>query len=55
MKHSIIATTLLFRVDTRDYFGFALNDAINRFVANKIKNHPVDINEMVQKKRRHLE
>ena len=32
MKYSIITAALLFKVDTRDYFGFALNHAINRFI-----------------------
>ena len=36
MKYSIITITLLFKVDTRDYFDFALNDAINRYVREKI-------------------
>lgn len=36
MKYSIITATLLFKVDTRDYFGFALNDAISRYVREKV-------------------
>ena len=38
MKYSIITATLLFKVDTRDYFGFALNHAISRYVADDIKD-----------------
>lgn len=38
MKYSIIAATLLFKVDARDCFGFALNDAINRYVVDNIKD-----------------
>lgn len=38
MKYSIITATLLFKVDTRDWFGFALNDAINRYVVDNIKD-----------------
>lgn len=34
MKYSIIVAALLFKVDTRDYFGFALNDAIYRFITD---------------------
>lgn len=37
MKYSIITATLLFKVDTRDYFGFALNDAMNRYIIEKVK------------------
>ena len=37
MKYQIITATLLFKVDTRDCFGFALNDAINGYVIDNIK------------------
>lgn len=37
MKYSTITATLLFKVDTRDYFGFALNDAINRVLFDRFK------------------
>ena len=37
MKYSIITAALLFKVDTRDCFGFALNDAINRVIMDRIK------------------
>lgn len=36
MKYSIITTALLFKVDTRDYFGFALSGAIDRYVGEKV-------------------
>lgn len=32
MKYSIITDALLFKVDTKDNFGFALNHAINSFI-----------------------
>ena len=31
MKHSIIVTTLLFKVDTRDYCGLVYMIAMNKF------------------------
>lgn len=37
MRYSIIAATLLFKVDTRDYFGFAFSGAINKVVMNRFK------------------
>ena len=36
MNYSIITATLLFKVDTRDYFGFALSGAIDRYVKEKV-------------------
>jgi len=36
MKYSIITAALLFKVDTRDYFGFALNYAVNRFIRDGV-------------------
>ena len=39
MKYSIVTATLLFKVNTIDYFGFALNDAINRYVVDNIKDN----------------
>lgn len=41
MKYSIIAAALLFKVDTRDYFGFAMSDAINKVVANRFKKDKI--------------
>ena len=38
MKYSIVTATFLFKVDTRDWFGFALNDAISRYVVDNIKD-----------------
>ena len=38
MKYSIITATLLFKVDTRDYCGFAYMSAINRFVFENMVN-----------------
>lgn len=38
MKYSIFTAALLFKVDTRDWFGFALNDAINRYIVDNIKD-----------------
>ena len=38
MNYSIITAALLFKVDTRDYFGFAFSDAINKVVMNRFKN-----------------
>lgn len=43
MNYSIITATLLFKVDTRDYFGFALSGAIDRYVKEKV------IKEMYEK------
>ena len=37
MKYSIITAALLFKVDIRDYFGFALNGAINKVVVDRFK------------------
>ena len=37
MKYSIITATLLFKVDARDCFGFALNDAINSMLLIKLR------------------
>ena len=37
MKYSIIITTLLFKVDARDYFGFAYISAMNMFYFGNIK------------------
>ena len=36
MKYSLIVANLLYKVDINDYFGFALNYAINKYVNHKI-------------------
>lgn len=36
MKYSLIVANLLYKVDIDDYFGFALNYAINKYVSHKI-------------------
>lgn len=37
MKYSLITATLIYKVDIRDYLGFALNNAINKIIIDKIK------------------
>lgn len=37
MKLSLATAGLLYKVDINDYFGFALNDAINKIIIDKIK------------------
>lgn len=37
MKYSIITAALLFKVDTEDFCGFTLYDAINKVVINRLK------------------
>lgn len=33
---SLITTKLIIKVDTTDYYGFALNEALNKYCLNKI-------------------
>lgn len=37
MKYSLLTSSLLYKVDINDYFGFALNNAINKIIIDKIK------------------
>lgn len=36
MKLSLAAANILMKVDTKDYLGFALNNAINKIITDKI-------------------
>ena len=36
MNYSFIVANLLYKIDINDYFGFALNYAINKYVNHKI-------------------
>lgn len=48
MRYSNIIVNLLFKVDTRDCFGFALNDAINRYVREKVLKEMYEKNIMAR-------
>lgn len=38
MKISLIVSTLLLKVDSNDYYGFILNDTINKFIMKEIEH-----------------
>lgn len=44
MKYSLIVASLLYKVDINDYFRFALNYAINKYVSHKIIKETNDKN-----------